>query len=179
VRFPEVNNPEQVARMKVPSQEQIDAASLTGHAVVAGYGLPGRAVGDLLRSRKIPFCVIELNAGTVRRCELVVPIIEGDVIEEDTLRRAGIERSWLLALTVPSDGAVLQAIAIARRLNPKIHIVARCRFISSGMQAHRAGANEVIVEEQAVASEFVKVIQARPGLATAEDRGGVPGCQGG
>jgi CPA2 family monovalent cation:H+ antiporter-2 len=156
--------------MKDPAKEQSDAESLSGHAVIAGYGLPGRAVGDLLRARNIHYCVIELNADTVRRCEQTVPIIEGDVVEEDTLRRAGIEKSWLLAITVPSDGAVLQAIAIARRLNPAIHIVARCRFISSGLQAHRAGANEVIVEEQAVASEFVKVIEARPGLAVAEQR---------
>lgn len=151
-------------------QEQADAESMSGHAVIAGYGLPGRAVGDLLRERNVPFCVIELNPDTVRRCELVVPIIEGDVVEEETLRRAGIERSWLFAITVPSDGAVLEAIAVARRLNPAIHIVARCRFISSGMQAHRAGANEVIVEEQAVASEFVKIVQSRPGLKIAERR---------
>ena len=156
-------------------QEQIDAQSLAGHAVVAGYGLPGRAVGDLLRRHEIPFCVIELNADTVRRCEQVVPIIEGDVTEEQTLRRAGIERSWLFAITVPSDGAVLQAIAIARRLNPAIHIVARCRFTSSGLQAHRAGANEVVVEEQAVAAEFVKIIASRPGLAIAEEQANQPG----
>jgi len=156
-------------------QEQNDAASLSGHAVIAGYGLPGRAVGDLLRSREVPFCVIELNADTVRRCEQVVPIIEGDVVEEETLRRAGIERSWLFAITVPSDGSVLEAIAIARRLNPAIHIIARCRFTSSGLQARRAGANEVVVEEQCVAADFVKIIESRPGLALAENQAIQPG----
>jgi CPA2 family monovalent cation:H+ antiporter-2 len=139
-------------------QDPNDVSAMNGHAVIAGYGLPGRALGDLLRQRKVPFCVIEVNPETVRRCGPVVPIIEGDVTEEQTLRRAGIERCSLLALTVPSDGAVLSAIAIARRLNPKVHIIARCRFISSGMQAHRAGANQVVVEEQAVAAEFVKIV---------------------
>jgi len=158
-----------------------DASSLTGHVVIAGYGLPGRAIGDWLRARNVPFCVIELNTDTVRRCGQTVPIIEGDVVEEETLRRAGIERSPLFAITVPSDGAVLEAIALARRLSPAIHIVARCRFISSGMQAHRIGANEVVVEEQAVAAEFVSVVGALPSLtisadhsASAQTRGGSP-----
>jgi CPA2 family monovalent cation:H+ antiporter-2 len=150
------------------TEKQIDAEPLKNHAVIAGYGLPGRAVGDLLRERDVPFCVIELNPDTVRRCGHLVPIIEGDVVEEQTLRRAGIERSWLFAITVPSDGSVLQAIAIARRLNPAIYIVARCRFMSSGLQARRAGANEVVVEEQAVAGEFVKLIESRPGLTVAK-----------
>jgi CPA2 family monovalent cation:H+ antiporter-2 len=147
-----------------------DACSLNGHVVIAGYGLPGRAIGDLLRQRNVPFCVIELNADTVRRCGQTVPIIEGDVVEEETLRRAGIERSPLFAITVPGDGAVLEAITLARRLNPAIHIIARCRFISSGMQAHRIGANEVIVEEQAVAAEFVNVVAALSSLASGQRR---------
>ena len=145
------------------AQEQGDAGSLNDHVVIAGHGLPGRALGDLLRQRNVPFCVVEINADTVRRCGPIVPIIEGDVTDEDTLRRAGIQRSRLFAITVPSDAAMLEAIAIARRLNPAIHIVARCRFISSGMQAHRVGANEVVVEEQAVAAEFVKIIGPQVG----------------
>jgi CPA2 family monovalent cation:H+ antiporter-2 len=148
------------------AEEQAEIDALSGHAIIAGYGLPGRAVGDLLRSRKIPFAVVELNADTVRRCEALVPIIEGDVTEEDVLRRAGIARSSLFAITVPSDGAVIEAIQTARRLNPTIHIIARCRFISSGMRAHHSGANEVIVEEQSVASDFVRMLQ-RPGTLVA------------
>ena len=150
--------------MKLPEQHLQDAAGLSNHAVIAGFGLPGRAVGDLLRARGVQFCVIELNPATVHRCEETVPIIEGDVIDESVLLRAGLERSWLFALTVPNDSAVLKAIEMARRINPRIHIVARCRFISTGMQAHRLGANEVIVEEQAVAASFVDVIKKQPAM---------------
>lgn len=137
--------------------------SLLGHAIIGGFGVPGRAVAEWLTAHHVPFCVIELNPQTVERCSHVgVHIIEGDVCIEETLRRAGIDRAALFAVCVPADPAVLEAVKVARRLNPHVRIIARCRFISSGMQAHRYGADEVIVEEQVVAKEFKHVLDAAP-----------------
>jgi len=134
---------------------------LSGHSIIAGFGVPGRAVAELLAARHQPFCVIELNPQTVERCAHVgVHIIAGDVCDEQTLLRAGVERAALLVLAVPSDPAVLEAVRVARRLNPGLRIFARCRFISSGMEAHRRGADEVIVEEQVVARELTQRIDA-------------------
>jgi CPA2 family monovalent cation:H+ antiporter-2 len=135
--------------------------SLSGHAIIAGFGVPGRAVADVLAANGVEFCVVELNPKTVERCSHIgVHIIAGDVCTEETLRRAGVDRSTLLVLAVPNDNAVLDAVSLARRMNPTLHIVARCRFISAGMEAHRRGANEVIVEEQVVASEMTRLLQA-------------------
>lgn len=145
--------------MSTGSEPQPDASPISGHVVVAGYGVPGRVVGEFLTAHHIRYCVIELNAEVVHRCEHQVPIIEGDVTDEAVLRRAGIERCSLVAITVPSDPAVLEAISIARRLNPKVPIMARCRFISTGMEARRRGANQVVIEEQAVAEHFLRAMQ--------------------
>jgi CPA2 family monovalent cation:H+ antiporter-2 len=145
--------------MTNPAQEACDFPP--GHAIIAGFGVPGRAVADVLAAREVPFCVIELNRSTVERCSHAgVRIIEGDVIEESVLRGAGVEQSKLLVLAVPSDEAVLKAIRVARRLNPRIRIIARCRFVSAGMQAHQLGANEVIIEEHVVANEMKKLLEA-------------------
>jgi len=142
------------------SEDQPNEILPSDHAIIAGFGVPGRAVADVLAEREVPFCVIELNAKTVERCSHAgVPIIEGDVVDESVLRRAGVERSTLLVLAVPSDVAVLQAIRIARRLNPTVRIIARCRFVSAGMQAHQLGANEVIIEEHVVASEMKHLLE--------------------
>ena len=139
-----------------------EIAALSGHAVVAGYGIPGRAVGELLARRNTPFCVIELNPQTVRRLALTphkgVYLIVGDVSREDTLRRAGIERASLFAVTVPVDAAVLEAVRTARRLNPNLRILARCRYVSTALEAARRGADEVVSEEQLVATEFAKLV---------------------
>ena len=141
----------------------IDPASLSGHAVVAGFGVPGRAVADLLHAQGMSFCVIEKNASTVERCrKLELCMVEGDAGDGDVLRRAGIERAVLFVSTVPNDDAMYAAVAEARRLNSKIRIIARCRYVSSGLEAERRGANDVIVEEQAVANAFEALLT--PGI---------------
>jgi CPA2 family monovalent cation:H+ antiporter-2 len=131
-----------------------------GHAIIAGFGVPGRAVGELLADRNVPYCVIELNPRTVDRCAGTgIHMIAGDVRDEQVLRRAGIERAALFAIAIPNEPAVLEAVRLARLINPRIHIMARCHFISAGMEAHRRGANEVVIEEQVVGEEFVRLLK--------------------
>ena len=146
-----------------------DGDALANHAIIAGFGVPGRAAAEVLSAQREPFCVIELNRQTVERCAHVgVHIIEGDACDEQTLRRAGVGRARLLVLAVPNEQAVLQAIRMARQLSPTIRIIARLHFISSGMEAHRRGANEVIIEEQVVAQEFTRLLQVPEAEAAAE-----------
>jgi CPA2 family monovalent cation:H+ antiporter-2 len=141
-------------------EAQADVCPFSGHAVIAGFGVPGRAVGELLAARNMPYCVIELNPRTVDRCSHNgVHMIAGDVREEQVLRRAGIERAMLFAVAIPNEAAVLEAVRIARAINPRVYIMARCHFISAGMEAHRRGANEVVIEEQIVGQEFVRLLE--------------------
>src|SRR5450432_2275218 len=121
-------------------------------AVIAGYGVPGRAVAEWMGAQQIPFVVIEQNDDIVGRCsETGTSIIAGDVRDEQTLRRAGIERATLFAIAVPLEPIVLEAVALARRLNPTLRIIARCTYISGGLEAVRRGADETIVAEEIAA----------------------------
>jgi len=136
-----------------------------GPAVIAGFGVPGRAVAEWMAARQIPYVVIEQNLQIVDRCALTgTPIISGDVREEAVLRQAGIEKAGIFAITVPVEAVVLQTVAIARRLNPRLHIIARCTYISGGHEAHRLGANETIVAEEIAAHEFVRRLDSSSAL---------------
>lgn len=139
----------------------ISVDQLESHAVVVGFGIPGRAAADALRASHTPFCVIELNPMTVSRAgHAGVPIIEGHAADEGALRRAGIERASLLVLAVPDEPAVLAAIPIARRLNPNVRIIARCAFTSAGMEAVKRGANAIVVAEQVVATAIAEALRS-------------------
>lgn len=141
-----------------------ETCTLTNHAIIAGFGVPGRAAAEWLSEHNVPYCVIELNPQTVQRCgKSGTQIIAGSVADENALRSAGMERAAEFIIAVPNDTAVLEAILIARRLNPSVHIVARCAFTSIGLEAMRRGADKVIVAEQIVANEVVRVLdhQAR------------------
>ena len=133
----------------------------SGHAIIAGFGLAGRATANALIAKGIPLYVIERNVDTVRRCSIAgLRIVEGDATEEQVLMAAGIHTAVLFAATMPNDHAVLEAVALARRLNPAVRIFARCEYVSTGMKAARRGADEVVIAEKAVATEFGKLVEA-------------------
>src|SRR3954466_14385889 len=145
------------------AEQPIDVDGLTGHAVIAGFGVPGRAVADLVHAQGMSFCVIEKNEGTIERCRKSgLCMVEGNAGDPAVLRKAGLDRAVLFACTVPNDAAMYEAVAEARRLNPAVRILARCRYVSSGIEATRRGADEVVVEEQAVAPAFEALLQSDP-----------------
>jgi CPA2 family monovalent cation:H+ antiporter-2 len=141
--------------------QPLDVSTMAGHAVIAGFGVPGRAVADLLTAQGMTFCVIELNDNTVERCRKSgLSMVEGDAGDPAVLRLAGLERAKLFICTIPNDAAMYAAVAAARLANPALRIIARCRYVSSGIEAARRGADEVIVEEQAVAQSFENLLNA-------------------
>lgn len=131
-----------------------------GHAIIVGFGLSGRATANALIARGVPIYVIERNTETVRRCAVAgLRIVEGDATDEQVLRRAGIESAVFFAATMPNEHAVLEMVGLARRLNPKVRIVARCEYVSTGMKLTRRGADEVVIAEQVIAAEFGRLVE--------------------
>ena len=144
----------------------------SGHAIIVGFGLSGRATANALIARGVPLYVIERNAETVRRCAVAgLRIVEGDATDEQVLRQAGIETAVFFAATMPNEHAVLEMVATARRLNPTVRIVARCEYVSTGMKLSRRGADEVVVVEQVVAAEFGRLVET---VGTTAERAAPP-----
>lgn len=135
-----------------------------GPVVIAGFGLAGRYVADLLDQGHIDYVIVEKNPVTVQtQVCLGRRIIQGDISEEETLRRAGIDRAAILALTVPDEQAVLRATSLARSHHPGIYIIARTTYTSVGLKASQLGADEVVKAEQAVALQFYERMRTRLG----------------
>ena len=123
--------------------------------IVAGFGLPGRPLVESLVRRNIDYLVIELNAQTCQRASAGgVHIISGSASDPEVLRRADVPRATLIALMVPNDEVVLAAIPLVRQTNKSAHIIARCSFTSTGIEAVKRGANQSIVAEQVIAREL-------------------------
>jgi len=135
---------------------------LDGPVIIAGFGLSGRCVADLLDSSKVPYVVVERNPATVvTQRNLGRTIIEGDVTDAATLLAAHLHSASMLALTIPNEDAVLQAVTLARKLKPDIFILARTQYSSKGMRALQLGADAVIKAEQAVALQFYEHLSKR------------------
>jgi voltage-gated potassium channel Kch len=134
-------------------------ATAPAAVIIIGFGLPGRFVAEILDARKVPYCVIELNptnARSIAACRK--PVVCGDARDPALLKQAGIETADLLAVTLPDERIVLEVLQVARSLNPKLRMMARCNYTSTGIKAEKAGAFAVVVEEQIVALEFAKLL---------------------
>jgi voltage-gated potassium channel Kch len=130
-----------------------------GRVIIAGFGLAGRWVADILERHEIEYVIVEENRETVETQRgLGRRIIEGSIADEHALLIAGIASASMLVLTVPEEDTVLRATSLARQLQPDIYIVARTTHVSTGMEASQCGANEVIKAEQAVARFFYEAV---------------------
>ena len=142
------------------SEGKPDDVAFRPRVIIAGFGLPGRSIADSLEIAHIPYSVIEVNADVVDRClHIGRHMIRGDVRDPAILREAGIETADILALMVPVEAIVLDAIDIARSLRKDIKIIARTSFTSTGMDADKRGADRVIVAEQVVAAAAANVVK--------------------
>lgn len=130
-----------------------------GHVVIVGYGPVGRALADRLRERGIPFTVVETNAETVRVQEaLGVSVLHGDGTDPDVLKAADIEGAALIAITIPDCEQALQVCRAARRLSPGAFIAVRVAHLSHGLNAIRAGADSITVEEVVAAEAMAREV---------------------
>src|SRR5947207_2593888 len=129
------------------------------YVLVIGYGMPGRAVTELAIERGVDLTVIELNESTVHRCEGGGPrMIAGDARNPEVLQRAEIARATLIVVALPDEKVGLAVTREVRKHNTTATLVTRCHYVSTGFEAHKAGANQVVISEQVVAEELRGIV---------------------
>jgi CPA2 family monovalent cation:H+ antiporter-2 len=129
------------------------------YVLVIGYGMPGRAVAEMVRDRGVDLTVIELNQSTVERCEGgAIHMMAGDARNPEVLVNADVKRATLIVIAIPDEKVGLEVTKQARKLNPAANIVTRCHYVSVGFEARKAGANEVVIAEQVVAEELRGIV---------------------
>ncbi|HEV8305000.1 MAG TPA: cation:proton antiporter [Gemmatimonadales bacterium] len=133
---------------------------ISEHVVIAGYGLNGRNLAAALRAIHAPYLIVELNAQTVRRVRAEgEPAFYGDATREEILRALGVDRARLLVIAISDPAATRRIVRVARTLNPKLHIIARTRYVIEIPELIRLGANVVIPEEFETSIEiFARVL---------------------
>lgn len=147
------------------TEEQIAVAGLTDHVIVVGYGLNGRNVARALRAVQVPYVILEQNGPVVRAArELGEPILFGDGTNAEVLGHVGIARARVVVLAIASPDAERRGVAVARGLNPAVHIVVRTRYVASIPALRAAGANEVVPEEFETSLEIFATVLRHFGL---------------
>jgi len=136
-------------RLPSPSVgEGTEACTLSGHTIIAGYGMNGRNLARTLRATHIPYVILEVNADTIRSARSEgEPIIYGDITRKDVLERAGIACAKVIVFAISDYAAARISVRLARQLNSTIFILVRTRYAAEVEQLYTIGADQVIPEE--------------------------------
>ena len=107
----------------------------------------GKHLARTAREAGIPYVILEMNPDTVSRYGGKEPIHGGDASKPLVLEHFGIQSARVIAVVISDPSAVRAITAVARKLNPKVHIVVRTRFLGEVDALRRLGANDVIPED--------------------------------
>ena len=85
---------ERLMRTSAVDEAASDLGALSGHVVIAGFGVAGRLLAHAAGEAGIPLIVLDVNAERVREArESGAPVYYGDVTSEEALRHAGVEHA--------------------------------------------------------------------------------------
>jgi CPA2 family monovalent cation:H+ antiporter-2 len=135
-------------RGRRPFSGKEEKIRMSDHVIIIGYGLNGRNLARVLKHLKIPHCIIETNPFTFgAEKKKGEQIIFGDASKQEILEHALIGKARIIVIAI-SDAAASRGIAaLARQLNPSIHVIVRTRYILEVEPLFKLGVNEVVPEE--------------------------------
>ncbi len=118
---------------------------MENHYIICGGGRVGESIAEEFHREGKQYVVIEHNPERVKELKLRgLIVIEGNSLEEEYLKLAGIDRAAVLIACLGHDGDNLLQVIMARDLNPNILIVARANEKEFITKFKNAGAQEVI-----------------------------------
>ena len=143
----------QVAALREPA---VASERPADHVIVVGFGLAGKTVARVLRSRRIGYTVIDANAVRVREAAARgEPVVYGDAARRTVLERLGVSEARLVVVAISDPIATRETVALVRALAPRVPILARIHFVVDVDVLARAGATRVVVEELESTLELV------------------------
>ncbi len=123
-----------------------DIARMSGHVIICGWGRVGREVAQFLTNAQRVVVVIDRDGERVR--DVPYASVHGDVTDDETLLKAGIERAATLVAALDTDADNLYVTVAAKSMRPELQIIARARSESSEPKLVRAGADRVVNPQQ-------------------------------
>lgn len=144
-------------------------APLRRHAVILGYGRTGSTVARVLEGRGFAWIAIDGDYTVARVArEAGRGVVFGSVGAPSMLDAVNIGDAHTLVVCVPDAIATRQAVAYARRRNPKLGVVARAQSERDAEELRQMGVERVIVADRQLSNELVRHALRRFGISDRE-----------
>jgi voltage-gated potassium channel len=124
---------------------QAAIGKLKDHYILCGYGRVGRQVAREFARDGVPFVVVDQEPEIIEECvaEGYLALL-GEASDDTVLEEAGVRRARGLVAAVDSDADNVFVVLSARKLNPKLNIVARASSDESAAKLEIAGADRTL-----------------------------------
>ncbi len=134
---------------------------LKDHLIIVGFGLNGKNIAKAASKSEIPYVVVEINPEIVRNEKAHGESIHfGDAAHGTVLKNVNIEDARIMVIGISDPIGTRKILDIAKKLNPKIYIIVRTRYIRDMESLYQMGADEVVPEEFETSIEiFCRVLE--------------------
>ncbi len=137
------------------------------HVIVGGYGFAGRELSKALKNCGIPHVIVDINIENVSSAsQKGEHAFFGDVTNQEVLQRLGAKHAGELVLLVNDPRAAEQAVGVARKFAPNLHIMVRTHYLLDIEPILAAGADEVVPAEREAAVEITSLVLNRHRVAS-------------
>lgn len=153
-----------LARQRRKEQGETEAApapvhtptSLTGHAIIIGYGRVGSVVGDALKTAGRPYLVIEDRPDMVEKLqEAGTEVLSGNAVLPEVLHAANLAGAHWLFVAIPNSFEAARIVEQARKFNPALRIAARAHGDADVGLLTASGADHTVMGEREIARGMV------------------------
>ncbi len=155
--------PDRIKRGFYPVKDspEVKTGNLKDHLTIIGFGINGKNVAKAAKITGVPYVITEMNPNTVREEQAKgLPIFYGDATQPSMLEHVGIRKARVLVVVISDHAATRQICAIAKELNPAVHIITRTKYTMEVGPLYKLGADEVIPEEFETSIEiFTRVLE--------------------
>lgn len=137
------------------------SSSVINHVIIAGYGLMGELLANVLKNTGISYIILDINHDNVKRAKKDGHIAYyGDTSYQEVLRSVGITAAKLMVFAISDPVGTRRGINIAKEVNPNLHVIVRTKYMGEISDLIELGADQVIPEEFETSVEiFSRVLQ--------------------
>jgi voltage-gated potassium channel len=122
-----------------------EVSRLRDHYIICGYGRIGSVIADELHEHKVPFVVVDSSPEKIDEITRKgYPALNGDSVDEEVLRAAGIERAKGLVAAVGSPADNVYITISAKALAPHIFVMGRAHDDTGEKRLRTAGADQAV-----------------------------------
>ncbi|MFO8101080.1 MAG: cation:proton antiporter [Dehalococcoidia bacterium] len=142
---------------------------LRNHTVICGFGKTARYLGSVLQKRGFSYVVVDIDPRIIETTrKRGIPSIFGDASHPEVLAAVNLPKARMLVITFPdpvSSGLVVQH---ARKISPRLDIVARAQDDAAVEVFRKLGVKEVVRPQVEAGLEIIRHTLLRFGLGSQE-----------